>query len=198
MAYVSKYIAKIDKEPTSLDDGTYQHVEGGEPAASRFWGYINKKLLPLGEVVAGVLTDRSTIKRLSAWVWHKLNSDNPYNSLSFHFFCDNARGLCERAIEEGGALLDEWEFTVKDHSTPTATHSPYTERFSEPELRLKEVLSLGRLSRANEVRLVAPLTADWTKRASFSFPALMAQDFKNSGTIVHIVPLGKGHNHVTV
>ena len=62
MAYVSKYIAKVDNAPTtSLDDGSYQHG-GGEKSSGRFWGYINKILLPLGEVVAGVLTDRQTIK----------------------------------------------------------------------------------------------------------------------------------------
>jgi len=196
MAYISKYIAKKDErsEITSLDDGSYQH-EGSGKLSGRFWGYINKELLPLGEVVAGVLTDRQTIKSLSSLCWSILGSDNPYNSLSFHLFCDNARWLCERAIEEGGALLDEWEYTVKDHSTPTATHSPYTERFSEPELSSKAALSLGRLSMANEVRLVAPLTIDWTKRASLSFTAPMAQELRNDGIVVSIVPLSKEHIH---
>jgi len=127
MAYVSKYIAKTDNEaPTSLDDGSYQH-EGRDKLSGRFWGYINKELLPLGEVYTGVLTERQTIKSLSSLCWSILGSDNPYNSLSFHLFCDNAHWLCERAIEEGGCWLGEWEYTVKDHSTPKATHSPYTE-----------------------------------------------------------------------
>lgn len=191
MAYVSKYIAKIEDEPTSLDDVPYQHGEEKTRTAGRFWGYINKELLPLGEVVTGVLTDRSTIKSISSFIWSLLGDGNPYNSLSFHYFCDNARWLCERAIEEGGAFMDEWEFTVKDHSNPIATHSPYTEHFSEPELSTKTALSLGRLSMANEVRLVAPLTKDWTKRSYLSFPALIKQDFFHEGIIVHIVPLGK-------
>jgi hypothetical protein len=198
MGYVSKYIAKVDNEPTSLDDGAYQHGEEKEPAASRFWGYINKELLPLGEVITGVLTDRQTIKSLSSLAWAILRNDNPYNSLSFHLFCDNARWLCERAIEEGGALLDEWEYTVKDHSSPRATHSPYTEHFSEPELALKPALSLGRLSKGERSEACTPLTKDWTKRASFSFPARMASEFRNDGIIVHIVPYSKEQKHAAL
>ena len=192
MAYVSKYIAKVDDTPTSLDDGSYQHTGEKEPPRSRFWGWINKELLPLGEVVTGVLTDRGTIKRLSSFVWAKLGNGNPYNSLSFHFFCDNARWLCERAIEEGGCLADEWEYTVKDHSSPHVTHHPYTERFSEPELSTKPVLALGKLLKGERSEFMQPLTTDWLKRASLSFPARMVSEFRNEGIIVHIVPLGKG------
>jgi hypothetical protein len=184
MAYVSKYVAKVDNEvPASLDDGSYQH-EGREPSCSRFWGYINKELLPLGEVVAGVLTDRQTIKSLSSLCWSILGSDNPYNSLSFHLFCDNARWLCERAIEEGGALMDEWEYTVKDHSSPKPTYSPFTEHFSEPELSMKTVLTLGRLSRANEVRLVAPLITDWLRPSVLTIPAQRVSPYFENGSIV--------------
>lgn len=171
MAYVSKYIAKVDDRPTtSLDDGSYQHVEG-EGSAGRFWGYINKELLPLGEVVAGVLTERQTIKSLSSLAWAILGSENPYNRLSFHLFCDNARWLCERAIEEGGYELDEWAYTVKDHSTPRATHSPYTERFSEAELSLISVPTLGRLYRPNEVSSSQPVAGGWVARSSKAVPA---------------------------
>jgi hypothetical protein len=167
MAYVSKYIAKVDnREPTSLDDGSYQH--GGEKTctAGRFWGYINKELLPLGEVVAGVLTDRQTIKSLSSFIWSLLGDGNPYNSLSFHYFCDNARWLCERAIEEGGAILDEWEYTVKDHSSPKPEHHPFTEHFSEAELASPEREVPTIKSRGREAILLAPCTSSWTDRAS--------------------------------
>jgi len=198
MAYVSKYIAKIDDRPTtSLDDGTYQHDEG-ENSTGRFWGYINKKLLPLGEVYAGVLTERQTIKSLSSLCWAILGSENPYNRLSFHLFCDNARWLCERAIEEGGCEFDEWEFTVKDHSSPQATHSPFTEHFSEPELSTKEVLALGKMSRPSEASSSQPCTSDWLKRASLSFPARMVSSFREEGIIVYIVPNSKGQNHAFV
>lgn len=187
MSYISKYIAKPDErtELTSLEDGTYQHDER-EKLSGRFWGWINKELLPLGEVVAGVLTDRQTIKSLSSFAWALLKSDNPYNSLSFHLFCDNARWLCERAIEEGGCLMDEWSFTVRDHSEAHASHSPYTERFSEPELSIKEPLSLAKQSRPRSARSVQPCTASWTERAILNFPALMISDFAKDGILATI------------
>lgn len=112
MGYVSKYIAKVDLEsPASLDDGSYQH-EGREPALSRFWGYINKELLPLGQKLSGVLLESATIKSLSSFMWALIGSDNPYNSVSAHLFADNATWLCERAIEEGGLFSDEYQWSL--------------------------------------------------------------------------------------
>jgi hypothetical protein len=165
MAYVSKYIAKIDdREITSLDDGSYQH-EPRNDVAGRFWGYINKELLPLGEVVSGVLTDRQTIKSISSLCWSILGSDNPYNSLSFHLFCDNARWLCERAIEEGGMFTEEWEYTLKDHTAPKQAYHPYTERFSETELALIPVRPTFGHARPNEVSEVQPCISKWVNKA---------------------------------
>lgn len=169
MSYISKYIAKVDDRPTtSLDDGAYQH-EGGSNSTGRFWGYINKELLPLGEVVAGVLIDRQTIRSLSSFAWALLKSDNPYNSLSFHLFCDNARWLCERAIEEGGVIYDEWEYTSTDHLERPTKYARAEEHFSEAELSMKPVLSLRKMSRPSEASEVQPCTSDWTKRAIFAF-----------------------------
>lgn len=198
MAYISKYIAKVDSsEPTSLDDVSYQHASAGG-LAGRFWGYINKELLPLGEVVAGVLTDRQTIKSLSSLVWSILGNGNPYNSLSFHLFCDNARWLCERAIEEGGCILDEWEYTVKDHSCSNAKHHPYTEHFSEHELEIIKRPSFGRMSRPSEASTLQPRT--WLKKAAkiSSFVARMVDIFRNEGIIVDIVPLSKGQSDASL
>jgi hypothetical protein len=199
MSYIAKYIAKVDdRDPTSLEDDTYQHGEGGDRRSGRFWGYHNKELLPLGEVVAGVLTDRQTIKSLSSFAWSLLKSDNPYNSLSFHLFCENARWLCERAIEEGGALYSEWEYTVKDHSTPKDCYHPYTERFSERELEIIQRPSFGRMSRPSEASTLQPRT--WIEKGVriSSFAARMLSDFQEQGTIVHIVPLSKGQKHGAV
>jgi len=112
MAYVSKYIAKIDNEaPASLDDGSYQH-EARDEMAGRFWGWINKTLLPLGQKITGVLLESATIRSLSSFMWALIGSDNPYNSVSAHLFADNATWLCERAIEEGGLYSDEYGWSL--------------------------------------------------------------------------------------
>lgn len=58
MGYVSKYVAKRDRSSatTSFIDGSYQH-ETGELISGRCWGYINKKDLPLGELVQMLVED---------------------------------------------------------------------------------------------------------------------------------------------
>jgi hypothetical protein len=171
MAYVSKYIAKIDdKAPTSLDDVSYQH-EGREPALSRFWGYLNKECLPLGQKLVGILTDRATIRSLSSFMWALIGSDNPYNSISAHLFADNARWLCERAVEEGGMWEWECEYTTKDLTTTKPHHHEYTSRFSEAELSTISVEALGRPYRPNEVSLSQPVAGGWVRRSSRAVPA---------------------------
>lgn len=146
MAYVSKYIAKRDDggASTSLDDGSYQHA-ARDDMSGRYWGWINKNSLPLGKDHQGVLSDRDTIKRLSHYIWRMLGNENTYNNLSFHYFTDNAIWLYERAIEQGGCELDEWEYTTKDHTTPKPTHSTYTEQFFEQDLKLISVPTIGKL-----------------------------------------------------
>jgi len=110
-------MAKVDNEPpASLDDGSYQHV-ARDDSAGRFWGWINKELLPLGQKLTGVLLESATIKSLSSFMWALIGSDNPYNSVSAHLFADNATWLCERAIEEGGLYSDEygWSLCITNH-----------------------------------------------------------------------------------
>jgi len=109
MSYISKYIAKSD--PTSLEDVSYQHVdrESGEiPALGRFWGWINKNALPLGELHEGVLTNDYTIKSVSAWAWKLTGVENTYHNISFHLFADNAVWFWHMFIERGGLDMDEW------------------------------------------------------------------------------------------
>jgi len=200
MSYISKYIAKVDDREgfTSLEDGAYQHGER-EKLSGRFWGYINKELLPLGEVVAGVLTDRQSIKSLSSLAWSILGSDNPYNSLSFHLFCDNARWLCERAIEEGGCVFAEWEYTVKDHSSSHVPHHPYTEHFSEPELSMKEPIVFGRMVKGERSEACEPLHPIKRAVKLSSFLVRMVTEFASDGIVVSICPNSNGVSHdVTV
>lgn len=114
--YVSKYVAKVDAEEdlTSLECLSYRHAEG-ELSSGRWWGVIRRKMLPFAPVRIAVLTGREVIKSLSSFAWALMKSDNPYNSLSFHLFADNAYALLEWAKSLGGCDFDEWSYTVNDH-----------------------------------------------------------------------------------
>lgn len=166
MGYVSKYIAKIDNEPpASLDDGSYQHASAGG-LAGRFWGYINKEHLPLGQKLAGVLLESATIRSLSSFMWALIGSDNPYNSVSAHLFADNATWLCERAIEEGGLFSDEygWSLCISnkhyDDMEFIATHlSP------EPHSGDRSYATVDH-ARPRSAGTVQPCISDWLKKAS--------------------------------
>jgi hypothetical protein len=167
MAYVSKYIAKKDdrSEITSLDDGSYQH-EGRDELVGRFWGWINKELLPLGQKLAGVLLESATIKSLSSFMWALIGSDNPYNSVSAHLFADNATWLCERAIEEGGMLMEEygWSLCIPNKYYEDfeyiATHlspEPHSgDRLSRPVIH----------ARASGASSSHPCISNWLEKAS--------------------------------
>ena len=112
MAYVSKYIAKPDErsEIPSLEDVSYQHGSAGG-LVGRFWGWINKGLLPLGQKYEGVLTDDYTIKSISGWAWKLTGVENTYNNLTFHLFADNAEWFWSMFIERGGMDMDEWRWS---------------------------------------------------------------------------------------
>lgn len=170
MAYVSKYIAKVDNTSTSLDDGSYQH-EGDPPGTGRFWGWINKECLPLGKKYEGILNDRHTIKSLSSFMWALIGSDNPYNSVSAHLFADNAYWLCERAIEEGGCWLSEWEYTTKDHQNRRSVDLRAEDFFPDADLSVKNLQALGRLSKGERSEFTQPLTIGWLAKASFQSSA---------------------------
>jgi hypothetical protein len=74
----------------------------------RFWGWINKNALPLGELHEGVLTDDYTIKSVSAWAWKLTGVENTYHNISFHLFANNATWFWHMFIERGGLDMDEW------------------------------------------------------------------------------------------
>lgn len=187
MGYVSKYIAKVDNEdPTSLDDVSYQHKEEKQ-ALSRFWGYINKECLPLGQKLVGILTDRSTIRSLSSFMWALIGSDNPYNSISAHLFADNARWLCERAVEEGGMWEQECEYSTKDLTTlKTEAYDHYTSRFSEAELQ-PGIAVANRSCKAERSELVQPCISGWLMpRSRVSSADRVLPYFDESGKVVTI------------
>lgn len=167
MSYISKYIAKPDErtELTSLEDGSYQH-EPPEKLSGRFWGWINKELLPLGQKLSGVLLEGSVIRSLSSFMWALIGSDNPYNSVSAHLFADNATWLCERALEEGGLYSDEYGWSLcltnrhYDDMDYIATHLP-----PEPHSggRSESPVFHARPSAASALQ---PCIRNWVQRSS--------------------------------
>jgi len=124
MSYIAKYIAKVDERTdfTSLEDGSYQHGSAGG-LAGRFWGWLNKNSLPLGQKFEGVLVDDYTIKSVSAWAWQLSGAENTYRNISFHLFADNAEWFWAMFIERGGMDMDEWRWsrylTVREEAEAT-------------------------------------------------------------------------------
>lgn len=173
MSYVSKYIAKVSSgvRKTFFILVPYQHARR-KWKKGRFWGYHNKKALPLGERIQGLLTDSKTIKRLSNAAWEIIGTAKRFGSISFHVFMDHATTIAMRNIEEGGLYLDEWGWSIGTPEPCQDLTHPATERFSEHELAIPRVSALGRASRPRSARSVQPCTRDWLKRASFSVRAL--------------------------
>lgn len=168
MSYVSKYIAKASSRVRKTFFILAPYLHGCRKwKKGRFWGYHNKKALPLGERIQGLLTDSKTIKRLSNAAWEIIGNARRFGSISFHLFADHATTLAMRNIEAGGLYLDEFYWT-RDVPEPCRNLAhPFTEHFSERELDLKEDSALRRVSRSRSVRSIQPCTHDWLNRASF-------------------------------
>lgn len=168
MNYVSKYIAKVSKGigKTFFIHAPYLHA-GRKWRKGRYWGYHNKAALPIGELVTGLLTDRKAIKRLSNAAWEIIGTEHRYNSLSFHLFSDHAVAIARRNIERVGRYFEEWEFTLKDHTSPRPPPIYAEAHFSEHDLEIPKVSALGKLLKGERSEFTQPLTADWLKRSSF-------------------------------
>lgn len=159
MHYVSKYIAKPDalKSSTFFIHAPYQQ-KGRHWRKGRFWGYVNKKALPFGRLVEGLLTDDKTIKRLSNAAWEMIGTATRYGSLSFHLFYDNAAKLAMRNIEHAGRYLHEWEYTIRDHRHRPKQYGRAEDHFSDEQLEKNKRLVLGKLSKGERSEACEPLT----------------------------------------
>jgi hypothetical protein len=116
-SYVSKYIAKVERrvKKTFLVYVPYLHA-GRKWRKGRFWGYHNKKLLPLGQKFTGVLTEGSLITRLSKAAWEIIGFETKYASISFHLFHDHAVSLWEMYMAKGGLDMSEYKNSlIFDH-----------------------------------------------------------------------------------
>lgn len=110
MWYVSKYIAKVERgtKKTFLVLVPYLNV-GRKWRKGRFWGYHNKRSLPLGQKLTGFLVDTGLIKRLSKAAWEIIGTDTQYGSISFHLFTQSAVSLWEMYMKIGGLMPDEYK-----------------------------------------------------------------------------------------
>jgi len=168
MNYVSKYIAKVPDRGIKTFFISAPYLHGGRKwRKGRFWGYHNKKLLPLGEVVAGVLTSNSTINRLSDAAWKIIGAATRFNSISFSLFHDHATTLAMRNIDQGGLFLDEFKWSQQLTPREQRDLEYTTGHFSEAELETPPVEPPVFKSRPRSARRVQPCTLTWVQRASF-------------------------------
>jgi hypothetical protein len=167
MFYISKYIAKVEKRhgKTFFIQAPYLHGYK-KWRKGRFWGYHNKKYLPLGEKLAGILKDDKLIKKLSNAAWEQIGTGTRYNSISFTLFTDSARALWIRYIKLGGMTIDEWANSQQITRWQYKTDAWFDRRFSSDDLKIPKVSALGKMSRANEVSAFQPCTSDWLRRSS--------------------------------
>lgn len=171
-SYVSKYIAKVNKphRKTSLVYPPYLHGTR-KWKKGRFWGVHNKKALPLGEKVMGMLTSTKEIKRLSDAAWKIIGDKVRYGSVSFHLFSDHAEKLAKMNIEVGGLYWDEFSWSRQFTEREYSDFSYITQHFSAAELEMNDIQPLAMKSRPSAASLSQPCASLWVERASFNHSA---------------------------
>jgi len=165
MNYVSKYIAKTEKKGGHTFFIQVPYLHGYKKwRKGRFWGYHNKKHLPLGQKFEGVLVNDSLIKKLSNAAWEIIGTETRYNSVSFHLFTDKAVSLWTRYIEKGGLTIDEWRNSRQATEREYRDYAYLDKHFSERELVNDYVKPKVSLSRGRVAILLAPCTKNWASR----------------------------------
>ena len=165
MRYVSKYIAKVETKGANAFFIQVPYLHGHRKwRKGRFWGYHNKKHLPLGQKLEGVLVDDKLIKRLSNAAWEIIGSETRYNSISFNLFTDHAASLWTRYIGLGGLTIDEWRNSQQVTSREYRDYAYMDKHFSERELVNDYVKPKVSLSRGRAAILLAPCTKNWASR----------------------------------
>ena len=165
MRYVSKYIAKVETKGRNAFFIQVPYLHGHRKwRKGRFWGYHNKKHLPLAQKLEGVLVDDKLIKRLSNAAWEIIGSETRYNSVSFHLFTDKAVSLWTMYIGKGGLTIDEWRNSQQVTSREYKDYAYMDKHFSERELKNDYVKPKVSLSRGREAILLAPCTKNWASR----------------------------------
>lgn len=167
MHYVSKYIAKVSKRVQKTFFILAPYLHGYKKwRKGRFWGYHNKKALPLGEKIQGLLTDSKAIKRLSNAAWEIIGTTQRFGSVSFHLFADHATTLAMRNIEQFGLFLDEWKWSQQVTPHEQRSIEFIAKRFSEADFEIDKHKAKVHASRPAKQPQVQPCTRDWLVRAS--------------------------------
>lgn len=169
--YVAKYIAKVEKRirKTFLVYVPYQH-KMRKWKKGRFWGYHNKKALPLGQKVTGVLLETKGIKQLAKSAWEIIGYNTRFGALSFHLFVDHAISIAMRNIETFGLFSDEWTWSRQVHEKEYVDFAYQDKHFSEADFRSDRAKSQVAASRPRSVQSIQPCTRNWTLRASYVSP----------------------------
>lgn len=168
-SYVAKYIAKVEKriKKTFLVYVPYLH-KGRKWRKGRFWGYHNKKALPLGQKVTGVLLQSVGIKQLAKSAWEIIGYETRYGSLSFHLFADHAISIAMRNIEAFGLFSDEWTWSRQMTQRWYDDQDYLNEHFSQDDLEQTPFEPLTFKSRPSVASTLQPCTSTWVQRASFT------------------------------
>lgn len=165
MHYVSKYIAKVEKRVGSTSFIQAPYLHGYKKwRKGRFWGYHNKKCLPLGQKLEGILVNDKLIKKLSNAAWEIIGTETRYNSVSFHLFTERAASLWTAYIKQGGLTMDEWQNSRQLTRRENSDLAFIAEHFSERELENDYVKRPVVLSRPSVASTIQPCTKHWASR----------------------------------
>lgn len=179
MHYVSKYIAKVERKSGKAFFIQVPYLHAARKwRKGRFWGYHNKKCLPLGQRFEGTLVNDNLIKRLSNAAWEIIGSETRYNSVSFHLFTDRAASLWKMYIEKGGLTIDEWRNSRVMTRQESKDIAYVDAHFSERDFEIDYVKHKVYASRPAKQPEVQPCTRNWASRQFRTKSALNAQELK--------------------
>lgn len=165
MYYVSKYISKVEVKSGKTSFIQVPYLHGYKKwRKGRFWGYHNKKCLPLGQKFEGTLVNDSLIKKLSNAAWEIIGSETRYNSVSFHLFTDKAASLWKMYIEKGGLTIDEWRNSRVMTRQESKDIAYVDAHFSERDFEIDYVKHKVYASRPRSAGTVQPCTQNWASR----------------------------------
>jgi len=162
MAYVSKYLAKTDRKVLpSLDDASYQHSVSLSSEPGRFWGWVNRALLPFAMRFETVLDDDNVIAYLWWTVKALTRGRGGSQRAALRWYSDDAYEMLAWIVENGdnigGFMAHEgvkpahwWEFTDyaihDEYHLATDPGRSFSDPFAPPSAPLKPTKTKVRYS----------------------------------------------------